>query len=66
MDNNADKAKAKALSTFEGDSFHIHGEGKDAYIQRAYPELEPVWDEMVALTEHFLKPATLHLQEVTA
>ena len=66
VDNNADKAKAKALSTFEGDSFHIHGEGKDAYIQRAYPELEPVWDEMVALTEHFLKPATLHLQEVTA
>lgn len=64
-DEDPDKAEKAANKAFAGDGFYIGGENSDDYIQRIYPELEPVFTEMTSLTSHILAPACACLQEVT-
>ena len=63
-DPDPDKAAKAANKAFAGDGFRTKGESDDDYIQRVYPELEPVFTEMTSLTEHILAPACACLQEV--
>ena len=63
-DENPDKAEKAAEKAFAGDDFHLRGECSDDYIQRAYPELTPVFTEMTSLTREILAPAFATLQEV--
>ena len=58
-----DKAAKAANKAFAGDGQRSLGESGDDYIQRVYPELEPVFTEMTSLTDHILAPAYASLQE---
>ena len=63
-DKGPDEAAKAANKAFAGDGFHNEGESSDDYIQRVYPQLEPVFTEMTSLTRHILAPACACLQEV--
>ena len=63
-DEKPEKAASAAQKAFAGDGFHSVGENSDEYIQRVYPELEPVISDMIALTDEIMAPAFSALQEV--
>ena len=62
-DDNPDKAEKAAEKAFAGDDFHLRGECSDDYIQRVYPELTPVFMEMISLSKEIMAPAFNCLQE---
>ena len=58
-----EKARKEAFSAFDG-AFKLRGEKQDAYIQRCHPELEPVFEAMIDLTEELMQPLCQYLEEV--
>ncbi|WP_281648330.1 exodeoxyribonuclease V subunit gamma [Parendozoicomonas sp. Alg238-R29] len=61
-EDDLEKALKKATDAFYGTGFGAAGEGTDPYIQRCWPELEPVYPEMISLAHSLLLPLFTHLK----
>lgn len=59
-----EKARKAAETAFYG-GFMVHGEIENAYIQRTFPELEPIFDEFTDLSRLILGPMTDTIEVVS-
>ena len=62
-EDDLEKALSKATNAFYGTGFST-GEITDPYIQRCWPELEPVYPDMIALANNLLFPLFTHMKDL--